>query len=818
MVLGSLGVAGDTDARARLVEDLDDLVVEVVDDLYLRAFAWADGDPGVHATPRRGRSPARAVGDPQAHLEPAGQDPRHPAGRRVAFARAVREEIEPRKRRLGILSYDDLLSQLADALEPRTTRPARARMRQRWRIVLVDEFQDTDPVQWQVLDRAFSGHATHGADRRPQAGHLRLPRRRRHDVPRGGRDRHHAARRSAVNWRSDAALLDVAADVLAGAELGDQRIVVHDVSAHHQELAAGRGAVRRRRSGCGCVRRDQLGKPRRRSRLLVGARRGPTSPATSPSTSARCSPPARTFEGEPLEPRDVAVIATATSTSPPPASRAPRGGRARPSSPAAAASSQPRPRSSGSSCSRRSSSRTAAPGSGPAALTCFFGHTARELDERGRRAHRRGRPTGCAPGPRCSRLRGVAAVLEAATRGRAPGPRAAPRSAASAAHRPAPHRRGAARGRAHRAARRWSRCWPGCATRSPRRATAAAPSAPAASTPTPPPSSWSPSTPARACEYPVVYLPGARRPQRARSRRCRSSTTPRAGAASTSAGRAAPAGASTSSAGAAEEAGEWLRLLYVAITRAQSQVVALVGAHPQHPGLAAAADARGPPARAGAGAGRVRHPHRRRGGRQFLERWHGRRRTDARAGGPRRRRRRAAPAGRCRRSTCAPSPAPSTSAGGARPTPRSPPSRPAHARWPAASPASRRWSPRTTRRLDARRAVEPPRRSRRRSSATVPSPMADLPGGRDVRLARPRRARARRPRRRRPARRAARPHRRAAGPVAGRRSTAGELRRRAGRGLRLARSAASPPPPCAGCRCATGCASWSSSCRSPAAT
>ncbi len=33
-------------------------------------------------------------------------------------------------------------------------------MRGRWRIVLVDEFQDTDPVQWQVLDRAFTGHAT----------------------------------------------------------------------------------------------------------------------------------------------------------------------------------------------------------------------------------------------------------------------------------------------------------------------------------------------------------------------------------------------------------------------------------------------------------------------------------------------------------------------------------------------------------------------------------------------------------------------------------------------------------------------------------
>lgn len=33
-------------------------------------------------------------------------------------------------------------------------------MHQRWPIVMVDEFQDTDPVQWQVIDRAFSGRST----------------------------------------------------------------------------------------------------------------------------------------------------------------------------------------------------------------------------------------------------------------------------------------------------------------------------------------------------------------------------------------------------------------------------------------------------------------------------------------------------------------------------------------------------------------------------------------------------------------------------------------------------------------------------------
>ncbi len=27
-------------------------------------------------------------------------------------------------------------------------------------MVMVDEFQDTDPVQWQVIDRAFSGQST----------------------------------------------------------------------------------------------------------------------------------------------------------------------------------------------------------------------------------------------------------------------------------------------------------------------------------------------------------------------------------------------------------------------------------------------------------------------------------------------------------------------------------------------------------------------------------------------------------------------------------------------------------------------------------
>ena len=114
--------------------------------------------------------------------------------------------MESRKRRLGILSYDDLLSQLADALE-HPDAPARARMRQRWKIVLVDEFQDTDPVQWEVLDRAFSGHATMVLIGDPKQAIYAF---RGGDVTTYLRAAESATTKQTlpVNWRSDESLLD----------------------------------------------------------------------------------------------------------------------------------------------------------------------------------------------------------------------------------------------------------------------------------------------------------------------------------------------------------------------------------------------------------------------------------------------------------------------------------------------------------------------------------------------------------------------------------------------------------------------------------
>jgi exodeoxyribonuclease V beta subunit len=301
LVLRSLGVAGDTDANATLVEDLEDLLTEVVDDLYLRRFGDCDGPPPLSHAEALGLGRA-AARDPQARLEPADAPADTQPGVRLAFARDVRAELDRRKRRLGVLSYDDLLSQLADALIDESA-PARDRMRRRWQVVLVDEFQDTDPVQWKVLDRAFTGHATMVLIGDPKQAIYAF---RGGDVTTYLRAAATATTRKTLarNWRTDQQLLDRLQTVLRGAALGEEQIVVRDVDAHHRDsrLAGAQAPFRLR-----VLRKERLG-------VSPNARPGVTRIREVLYDDVardikRLLTSGATFEGRPVQPRDVAVIA-----------------------------------------------------------------------------------------------------------------------------------------------------------------------------------------------------------------------------------------------------------------------------------------------------------------------------------------------------------------------------------------------------------------------------------------------------------------------------------------------------------------------------
>lgn len=303
LVLRSLGVAGDTDAGAELVDTLDDLVVEVVDDLYLRRYGHVRERPPFDRAVALdlGRT---AVGDPQAGLAPAS-DPASAAGERVAFAQEVRAEVDRRKRRLGLLSYDDLLSRLATALVDEDA-PARVRMRDRWRIVLVDEFQDTDPVQWDVLDRAFSGHARMVLIGDPKQAIYAF---------RGGDVvTYLAAARTAgtratlgTNWRSDADLVERLQVVLRGAALGDPEIAVREVEAHHPGTRLA-GAPHPAPFRVRRVPRDGF---RLRRGLVAAAEARAFIARDCASDIAELLASGATWDGEPVAARHVAVIVSA---------------------------------------------------------------------------------------------------------------------------------------------------------------------------------------------------------------------------------------------------------------------------------------------------------------------------------------------------------------------------------------------------------------------------------------------------------------------------------------------------------------------------
>ncbi len=68
-------------------------------------------------------------------------------------------EVERRQRARRQIGYDRLVSDLAAALaDPRGGPQLAAQLAARYRLVLVDEFQDTDRLQWEIFDRAFADH------------------------------------------------------------------------------------------------------------------------------------------------------------------------------------------------------------------------------------------------------------------------------------------------------------------------------------------------------------------------------------------------------------------------------------------------------------------------------------------------------------------------------------------------------------------------------------------------------------------------------------------------------------------------------------
>ncbi|MEO9025414.1 MAG: UvrD-helicase domain-containing protein [Solirubrobacteraceae bacterium] len=225
-VLDGLGIAGDLEPDIAFVEDLSDLAADTIDDLYVRRFSPS-------GSPAFGRVEAAAIA--RAAIEnPAATivaGPGEVPAMRGRLADAVRKEFERRKRGLRVMTYDDLVTRLDNTLSGPGGPAAAAALAERFAVVLVDEFQDTDPAQWAIMRRAFAEtgvtlvliadpkqaiYAFRGAD---VYAYLEAAQT--------------AATRATlrINWRSDQGLIDAHDALLSGVKLGHPGITYREVRA-----------------------------------------------------------------------------------------------------------------------------------------------------------------------------------------------------------------------------------------------------------------------------------------------------------------------------------------------------------------------------------------------------------------------------------------------------------------------------------------------------------------------------------------------------------------------------------------------------------
>lgn len=180
IVLGRVGLRGPLHDDVSLVEDPSDLVRQVVSDLLVGALVddpamFDDGErdePLKISTIEKEMTSAvtTVLGNLDSTIEPQVTAADHeaplaslPVEKRwaVIVERAVRM-IQERLERSDQLGFDGLITAVRDLLNGPEGASVVTALRRQFRVVLVDEFQDTDHVQWDVLSRLFVEGATPG--------------------------------------------------------------------------------------------------------------------------------------------------------------------------------------------------------------------------------------------------------------------------------------------------------------------------------------------------------------------------------------------------------------------------------------------------------------------------------------------------------------------------------------------------------------------------------------------------------------------------------------------------------------------------------
>ncbi|MGA4507235.1 UvrD-helicase domain-containing protein [Propionibacteriaceae bacterium G1746] len=155
LMMTRIGVHVDHDATDSMLGDGAQMHAEIADDLFLQQQLAEDGYRADLAVV--GRLVEKVLEMPHVPIRADQQQ-----GVRGQLAARARTEYERRKRTTQVFTYEDLTGRLQQALAPApdgTRSPAADVLGAMFRLVMIDEFQDTDQQQWNLLRDAFDGQA-----------------------------------------------------------------------------------------------------------------------------------------------------------------------------------------------------------------------------------------------------------------------------------------------------------------------------------------------------------------------------------------------------------------------------------------------------------------------------------------------------------------------------------------------------------------------------------------------------------------------------------------------------------------------------------
>lgn len=158
-VLASLGATAGVDPDVTLVEDGRARSEEVCADILAAAAARTDAPEDLPSFDALLKATRQALNMPDVVLVPVADAPGATSAD-LALATLVTtslRHIALRRRQRRVLSFDGVLTELRRALAAPGGDAIAGALRSRFKVALIDEFQDTDPIQWDIFSRLFGG-------------------------------------------------------------------------------------------------------------------------------------------------------------------------------------------------------------------------------------------------------------------------------------------------------------------------------------------------------------------------------------------------------------------------------------------------------------------------------------------------------------------------------------------------------------------------------------------------------------------------------------------------------------------------------------